>query len=171
MSIITEKYPEVSVIYALFISVLVTTVIVFIFSKFMKLKRRWSKINAKCKHGIKGGKVLDRCHLCREEKKQADTRRQERLKVLEIRNAIKQQAKDLYEKETKRLTEILLSNEEKLLSLSPKDFEDVIAEMYRRLGYSVKQTPFSNDKGKDAILIKDGQKFIVECNVLEGIRA
>jgi restriction endonuclease Mrr len=35
--------------------------------------------------------------------------------------------------------------------------------MFERLGYEVKQTPRSNDHGRDAILMKDGKKFLLEC--------
>jgi ssDNA-binding Zn-finger/Zn-ribbon topoisomerase 1 len=31
------------------------------------------------------------------------------------------------------------------------------------MGYEVAQTPYSNDKGKDIILWKDGKKYLVEC--------
>jgi len=39
-------------------------------------------------------------------------------------------------------------------SMSPKEFETAIAEVFRALGYEVFQTPFSNDYGKDAIALK-----------------
>jgi hypothetical protein len=35
--------------------------------------------------------------------------------------------------------------------------------MFERLGYEVEQTPYRNDHGRDAILTKDGKKFLVEC--------
>ena len=35
--------------------------------------------------------------------------------------------------------------------------------MFERLKYSVRQTPYSNDVGLDAIITKDGDKFLVEC--------
>jgi restriction endonuclease Mrr len=35
--------------------------------------------------------------------------------------------------------------------------------MFERLGYKVKQTPYVNDHGRDAILTKDGKKFLMEC--------
>jgi len=35
--------------------------------------------------------------------------------------------------------------------------------MFERLGYEVKQTPYTNDGGRDAILTKDGSTFLVEC--------
>ena len=47
--------------------------------------------------------------------------------------------------------------------MTPQQFENAIAELFRKLGYKVKQTPYSNDGGKDAILLKDGKKYLVEC--------
>src|SRR5258708_6780615 len=47
--------------------------------------------------------------------------------------------------------------------MSPQQCENEIAEVFRQLGYLVKQTPYSNDRGKDAIAWKDGQKFLIEC--------
>ena len=35
--------------------------------------------------------------------------------------------------------------------------------MFRRLGYEVQQTPYANDFGRDAIMIKYGKKYLVEC--------
>lgn len=42
-------------------------------------------------------------------------------------------------------------------------FLKIIGQMYEELGYKVKLTPKSNDKGKDLIMTKGGKKFIVEC--------
>jgi restriction endonuclease Mrr len=38
-----------------------------------------------------------------------------------------------------------------------------MARMFERLGYMVRQTPYRNDQGRDAILSKDGHKFLLEC--------
>ena len=35
--------------------------------------------------------------------------------------------------------------------------------MFRRLGYQVEQTPYSNDHGRDAVMKKDGKKYLLEC--------
>lgn len=50
-----------------------------------------------------------------------------------------------------------------LISLNPFVFEKVIGDLYTQLGYKVKQTPKTNDKGKDLVMHKGGKKFIVEC--------
>jgi Restriction endonuclease/Topoisomerase DNA binding C4 zinc finger len=51
--------------------------------------------------------------------------------------------------------------------MSPRQFENAIAQLFRELGYEVKQTPFSNDRGKDAIVWKNGAKYLVECKRYE----
>lgn len=51
----------------------------------------------------------------------------------------------------------------KIKSLSPKAFEDLTAALFRRMGYKVKQTPYSNDGGKDAFAEKNGIQYLIEC--------
>ena len=77
--------------------------------------------------------------------------------------AIKKQAKALRAEEIQRLSRAWLSTSESYYSMSSQHFEDAIAQLFRKLGYEVKQTPYSNDGGKDAILLKDGKKYLVEC--------
>jgi len=50
-----------------------------------------------------------------------------------------------------------------LLSLTPEEFESIVAKMYRELNYAVEQTPMSNDFGRDLVLKKDGKTTFVEC--------
>jgi hypothetical protein len=47
--------------------------------------------------------------------------------------------------------------------MSPTEFEDAVARLFLELGYDVKQTPYSNDGGKDAILWKGSKKYVLEC--------
>lgn len=43
------------------------------------------------------------------------------------------------------------------------EFEDYICQLYQELGYEVEHTPYSGDGGKDAVLKKDGEIYLVEC--------
>ncbi|MBB5337659.1 restriction endonuclease [Pectinatus brassicae] len=52
---------------------------------------------------------------------------------------------------------------EYIWSLSPRDFEEYIANMFRGLGYSVMLTPETNDGGKDIIIRKNHVTTYVEC--------
>jgi restriction system protein len=72
-------------------------------------------------------------------------------------------ARQFREEECRRLSAAWLSNVEPYLSMDPHQFENAVAELFRALGYDVKQTPFSNDGGKDAIATKDGKKLLIEC--------
>jgi restriction system protein len=65
--------------------------------------------------------------------------------------------------EIQRLSHAWLSKSESYYPMTPQQFEDAIAQLFRTLKYEVKQTPYSNDGGKDAILFKDGKKYLVEC--------
>jgi hypothetical protein len=47
--------------------------------------------------------------------------------------------------------------------MGPRQFEVAIADLFRQLGYRVELTPYSNDRGKDAIAWKDGKKYLIEC--------
>lgn len=46
--------------------------------------------------------------------------------------------------------------------MSGEEFEEYLAAHFQKLGYKVKLTPKSNDFGADLILIKEGQKIVVQ---------
>lgn len=48
-------------------------------------------------------------------------------------------------------------------SISWKEFEDLVAEAYRRKGYTVTETSFGADGGVDIILKKGTEKILVQC--------
>jgi len=50
-----------------------------------------------------------------------------------------------------------------LINLNPKEFEQEIMFLYKRLGYEVKITPYTNDKGVDGIAIKEKVKYAIQC--------
>lgn len=43
------------------------------------------------------------------------------------------------------------------------EFEDFVCKLYEALGYEVEHTPYSGDGGKDAVLRKNGEVYLVEC--------
>lgn len=69
----------------------------------------------------------------------------------------------LYKKEQEKLNR-KLSIDELLYTYKtkPTDFEHYVANVYKKLGYKTEVTPPSNDGGKDIIMFKAGQKYIVE---------
>lgn len=52
---------------------------------------------------------------------------------------------------------------EEIKSMDPYKFEAYVAAIYRKLGYSVRQTKRSGDGGKDLIMHKDNETYFVEC--------
>jgi HJR/Mrr/RecB family endonuclease len=78
-------------------------------------------------------------------------------------NRIRVEAANLRESEASRLRTLIRLTLAELRELSPSHFEDEMARMFERLGYLVQQTPYVNDRGRDAILQKDGDKFLLEC--------
>lgn len=116
-----------------------------------------------CKHGVKGGETLGRCRLCLEMKAEVARDLMFQSVEKEKRDKIRKDAQTLVAGQAARYVEQNIKSLTHLRQINPRDFEDVIGEMYRRLGYQVKQTPYSNDKGKDLILKKNGKIYLVEC--------
>jgi restriction system protein len=69
----------------------------------------------------------------------------------------------LRQQETERLGRTLVPSLEELRQLTPQQFENEIANFFRRLGYDVRQTPYTNDQGRDAIMMKGTDKYLLEC--------
>ncbi len=58
---------------------------------------------------------------------------------------------------------------DELIELTPREFEEYVAELLRNSGYdNVELTPYSNDKGLDVIAYKDGLKYGVQCKRYRG---
>jgi hypothetical protein len=81
------------------------------------------------------------------------------VKATEYRNAL-----DAF-KEKQKAYEILLEKqrEEYWKGLSGIRFEAELGQLFETLGYEVSQTPLTGDGGVDLVLIKDGQKTVVQC--------
>ena len=98
---------------------------------------------------MRGGITLNKCQKCADER--------------ERKAEIWRKKSELRISEFERFSEMQMKKLDFLISLSPKKFEDVVAEMFSRLEYIVKQTPYIGDQGKDAIVLKDDMKYVVEC--------
>lgn len=57
---------------------------------------------------------------------------------------------------------------ELLLAMQPREFEYLVAHLYRRLGYDVEVTPLQKDRGKDVIARKLGEITFIECKNWRG---
>src|SRR5438874_1660030 len=127
--------------------------------------RRQKRLEAArlCKHGVKGGETRELCSVCINERITREREYATRRANQEKRKQLESAAVTIRTEEHVRLTKARMHRLEFLLRLSPSQFEDAIAIMYRQLGYAVTQTGMSNDFGRDAILMKDGNKYLVEC--------
>jgi hypothetical protein len=113
-----------------------------------------------CLHGVPGGETRDRCATCIKNREEEDKRREMERQARQRIERIKDAADSLRHEELKRLARARVNRKDFLLRGTPREFEDGVAAMFEKLGYSVKQTPYSNDGGKDAIAIKDGKKAL-----------
>lgn len=133
--------------------------IVKLYSRFSAYKKSW----AECQHGIQGGIERHLCDKCTEERRMIAEADQRRLEAEQRQRQTRKFAAELRLQEASRLAQSLIPSVDELRKLSPSAFEDEIARMFERLGYTVMQTPYSNDHGRDAILHKNGEKFLLEC--------
>ena len=133
----------------------------------IKKIRDWRKKklinNSVCKHGIKGGRTLGNCQMCLKEIQEEIVSREVFKKEEERKLRIAKNATQLKNSEIRRLAELNFVNLDLLRKLHPNQFEDLVAILFKELGYEVHQTPYSNDGGKDIILKKGNEKFLVEC--------
>jgi transcription elongation GreA/GreB family factor len=111
--------------------------------------------------GMKGRIApLNLCERCAQEQKQIEELR-ERKRQIDIA------ADRLQHNERRRLTESLVPSIEELRAGSWQYFENEMARTFERLGFIVEQTPYVKDHGRDAILRKDGKKYLLECKKYE----
>lgn len=124
---------------------------------------KFKKHYQNCPHDISGGETRDLCTECVRIKNLQLLAKGEEMRLYDI----KKKADELYYKELNKLKKSQLKKLDYLYSLTPYQFEDAVMNMYRRLGYSVKQTSYSNDRGKDGIAYKDNKKYLIECKRYE----
>ncbi len=119
---------------------------------------KWREQMKPCPHGVSAG-AAGACRECQLK----DIEHKVYLAEWQRKAEIQRQAEALRTREIQRLSHAWLSSSESYSSMTWQEFEDAIAQLFRNLGYQVKQTPRSNDGGKDAILVKDGIKYVLEC--------
>jgi hypothetical protein len=133
----------------------------------------WLKRSRPCAHGIKGARRDSRlCPECNsaniarqaeieakrrenEERRRADAQRKE----IEVQQR-KQRAYDEYLRRL-RLPEYLKR-------MDSRAFEFLVCDLYRRLGYDVKETPATGDGGIDGFLRRNGQLYLLQCKRTRG---
>lgn len=120
-----------------------------------------------CRHGVRGGVVLRTCQACIADEaasRKAEERRQKELD--QLRRAAEQrrrQAAAMRQRELSRLRVLFSLNLQEFLRVSPYEFENRVASLYRAMGFRVRQTPYSGDGGFDMLAEKAGEKLLIEC--------
>jgi restriction system protein len=135
------------------------------------LIKNWQESRVRCQHGVRGGLTRNKCLQCADDKVNEERERLEAQAQRAERERIQEAALALETSERERLSRLRLNKLQTLLDLTPQAFEDAIAQLFRDSGYSVEQTPYSNDFGRDAIATKDGEKVLIECKRYEPSRA
>ena len=98
-----------------------------------------------------------------EHQRQQEAKRRAEEALPARRAKLRKEARNLRDKEFERLADQIRRDYGKILELSPHAFEDLVSELFRKMGYTVKQTPYTNDRGRDAIARKGGKTYLVEC--------
>ncbi len=135
-------------------------------TSFFKFTAGFVKGMKRCPHGIR--KVNG--HLCTQCSAEKAIQREKFAREMverELRAKREAESKALRSAEISRISKAWLARSDSYFSMSPYKFEDAVARLFVEMGYEVHQTPYSNDGGKDAILLKDGKKYVVECKRYE----
>jgi len=130
---------------------------------FYAVYQKWKALNSHCPHGVRGAPGNGNCQSCEAQERHAKDLYRRSIEDRDRRRALEDSAAKLKRTELERLAKEYLPSISELRSLSPQRFEDFIAEMFKALGYEVKQTPYSNDAGRDAELRKEGVLRLLEC--------
>jgi restriction system protein len=135
----------------------------FFIGRIQRAIKNWKLGKQLCPHGVAGGKTRLKCGIC----KQIESANQEKLEVekrrLEERKKIAVKANQFRSEELTQLAKLRTHDINFLLSLTPEEFEGIVAEMYRQFDHLVERTPMTNDFGRDIILRKEGKIKFVEC--------
>lgn len=123
----------------------------------------WQKSWSSCPHGVAGGMQRNLCDRCLREKTAIEENYRRQRELEEFQDKVDIAASELLDNERARLAKILVPSIQELRRLTWQQFEDQVASMFTRLGYVVQQTPYVKDHGRDAILWKNGGKFLLEC--------
>lgn len=125
----------------------------------------WRK--PKCPHGIKNGKQQKngkcKCYRCQFEYEEFLRKQEKERKQQEIIKKREELFKTNIISAIQKRKKALCSNLVALTKITPSAFEDLVANLFRYMGYKVRQTPYTNDGGKDAYIYKEGMTYLVEC--------
>jgi len=139
-----------------------------------RLARETARILAEpCEHGTQGARLdPTRCASCTAEateraRASAERAAQDDARIEAEQAALRAEATRRRQAEyNDHLKRIRLPSY--LSRMDPRQFELTVCEMYRRLGYDVRATPFAGDSGVDGYLRRDGKLLILQCKRVQG---
>lgn len=142
--------------------VILISIVVFylVFNSIKERVKVYRLTNRRCIHGVKNKYI---CENCIEEQREKKLIEGNKLIKTQQKRILLEKSIALQNKELNRLNQLKISTIESIINLTPREFENLVAEIYKKMGFRVIQTPYTNDKGKDLILYKEGKKFLVEC--------
>jgi hypothetical protein len=127
-----------------------------------KVKKK-DELTRPCPHGVSGGKTQQLCPECLRNFRVDQARQQQEAEDNARRAEYRVKAAALRKQELTRLSMGQVARLDFLLLAAPYEFETIVADLFRRKGYSVVQTARTGDGGKDIILRRDSKTFFVEC--------
>jgi uncharacterized integral membrane protein len=120
-------------------------------------------LKTSCKHGIVGAyHSHNLCQKCREEDAAQEQVAKKILLEEEARIAALKEAQ--YQEWVRKMR-----TPEYLKKMDPEEFEHLVCDLFRRMGYEVENTPYVADGGIDGFLRKDGQLSILQCKRSKGL--
>lgn len=138
-------------------------VIPFLYSETKIFIEKIISNRAKCIHGIRGGLSRYKCDICKqlEERKaklliKISELDSEKVRLIEENRQFKIEAE-------KKIVDLLKNTIEYYRKMDPFEFENEVAMMFGKMGYTYEVTSKTNDEGKDIILSIDEKITYVEC--------
>jgi restriction system protein len=130
----------------------------------------------KCRHGVRGAHLQPaRCESCMAEARAAAARTLAERAEAAAREAQRRTEEAAKQAEEARHRQMEYEQHLKsirlpsyLAQMDPREFELTVCEVYRRLGYDVRETPYGGDSGVDGYLRRDGKLFILQCKRVKG---
>lgn len=121
------------------------------------------RIAPRCEHGLRGGGVLRHCDGCWAMlQRMIGMREQElpalRAEVLRKRRTLENAVEEAREDRLGGIVSV-----EDLLRLSPTEFEDLVADLFRANGYEAQTTRATGDRGIDVKATKTDHRIAVQC--------
>jgi hypothetical protein len=118
------------------------------------IREDWREARTPCDHGVAGAAASPvLCMTCVQDAAGRAQREREAAAARELERVRTAKAAML---EKLRVPQYLAS-------MPPDEFESLVCDVYRKLGYEVRATPYVGDGGIDAFLSKDGKRFVVQC--------